>query len=132
MPYENTVHGVVGTALEVICDTKLNNDLVIQHSNYSKQDRLVRRLSSYSMWSILTILNAASNKQDQRAEGLFGEKATPPMIDTRTRSIFPDIESFQCGSSLQGRSIGEVQNSVLVQENVDHLHILGISHTIHL
>ena len=54
------------------------------------------------------------------------------MIDTRTRSIFPDIETFQCGSSLKGRSIGEVQNSVLVQENVDHLHILGISHTIHL
>ena len=54
------------------------------------------------------------------------------MIDTRTRSIFPDIESFQRGSSLQGRSIGEVQNCVLVQENVDHLHILGISHTIHL
>lgn len=54
------------------------------------------------------------------------------MIDTRTRSIFPDIETFQCGSSLQGRSIGEVQNSVLIQESVDHLHILGISHTIHL
>jgi hypothetical protein len=54
------------------------------------------------------------------------------MIDTRTRSIFPDIESFQRSSSLQGRGIGEVQNSVLVQENVDHLHILGISHTIHL
>jgi hypothetical protein len=68
------------------------------------------------------------------AEHLFGEKASKPlpMIDTRTRSIFPDIETFQCGSSLQGRSIGEVQNSVLVQESIDHLHILGISHTIHL
>ena len=33
MPYENTVHGMVGTALEMICDSKLNNDLVIQHLN---------------------------------------------------------------------------------------------------
>ena len=40
MPYENTVHGVVGAAFEMICDTKLNNDLVIQYSNYSKQDRV--------------------------------------------------------------------------------------------
>jgi hypothetical protein len=38
VPYENTVHGVVGTALEMIGDSKLNNDLVIQHPNYSKQD----------------------------------------------------------------------------------------------
>ena len=29
VPYENTVHGVVGTAFEMICDSKLNNDLVI-------------------------------------------------------------------------------------------------------
>ena len=64
MPYENTVHGVVGTALEMICDSKLNNDLVIQHPNYIKQSRLARRVSSYSMWSVLTILDAASNKQD--------------------------------------------------------------------
>jgi hypothetical protein len=40
VPYENTVHGVVGTALEMICDSKLNNDLVIQHPNYRKQDRV--------------------------------------------------------------------------------------------
>ena len=40
VPYENTVHGVVGTALEMICDSKFNNDLVIQHSNYSKQDKV--------------------------------------------------------------------------------------------
>ena len=36
MPYENTVHGVVGTALEMIGDSKLNNDLVIQYSNYKQ------------------------------------------------------------------------------------------------
>ena len=40
MPYENTVHGVVGSSLEMICDSKLNNNLVIQHPNYNKQDRV--------------------------------------------------------------------------------------------
>jgi hypothetical protein len=40
VPYENTVHGVVGTALEMICDSKLDNDLVFQHQNYSKQDKV--------------------------------------------------------------------------------------------
>jgi len=59
-------------------------------------------------------------------------KATRPVIDTWTRSIFPDIESFQRGSSLQRRGIGEIQNSVLVQENSDHPHVLGIGHSIHL
>jgi hypothetical protein len=33
VPYENTVHRVVGTALEMICDSKLDNDLIIQHPN---------------------------------------------------------------------------------------------------
>jgi len=54
------------------------------------------------------------------------------MIDTWTRSIFPDIESFQRNSSLQRGSIGKVQHRVLVQENANHSHILGIGHTIHL
>ena len=39
VPYENTVHGVVGTALEMVCDSKLNNDLVIQDPNYIQQAR---------------------------------------------------------------------------------------------
>lgn len=54
------------------------------------------------------------------------------MIDAWTRCVLPDIQSFQRISSFQGRSIGDVQNSVLVQENTDHPHIFGIGHTIHL
>lgn len=49
VPYENTVHGVVGATLEMICDSKLNNDLVIQHPNYSKQDRVS---SEFRVWEL--------------------------------------------------------------------------------
>jgi hypothetical protein len=63
VPYENTVHGV-GAALEMICDSKLNNDLVIQHPNYRKQDRVsTEGVELFNVELQLTILDAASNKQ---------------------------------------------------------------------
>ena len=54
MPYENTVHGVVGTALEMICDSKLNDDLVIQNPNYKSMIGLARRVCRVIQSEVVT------------------------------------------------------------------------------
>lgn len=40
MPCKDTVHHMAGITLEMICDSKLDNDLIIQHLNYNKVGQL--------------------------------------------------------------------------------------------